>query len=61
MTLDEVKAKLIGRTIAKVEADEWNENIEGHFLDTAYGEVRITLDDGTVLASWGEPVVVEFP
>jgi hypothetical protein len=58
MTLEEVKARLVGRTIVKVEADEWNEE---YLWLTRFDSVRITLDDGTVLDSTGEPLTVEFP
>jgi len=63
MTLAEIAARLVGRRIVKVEAEEYAPVAEPHnggWLSGACGVV-ITLDDGTELDTMGQPLDVWLP
>jgi len=58
MDIEQVKANLVGKTILKIEAEEWDD--ENHWL-ADFGSVRIHLSDGTILDTLGEPLEVSLP
>ncbi|MGA2160191.1 MAG: hypothetical protein ABSG90_13380 [Dehalococcoidia bacterium] len=57
MTLDEIKASLVGQTIVAVEADAWDDS--RGWLTNAFSVV-IHLSNGLVLDTLEEPLLVDF-
>lgn len=57
MNIEEIKIKIIGQRIIKVEATEWEDKYS--WLSN-FDSVRIHLENGIVLDSEGEPVRVEL-
>ena len=55
MTLEEVRAKIVGQRIVAVEAAEWQNGwLTHHFYDVVF-----CLENGIRLSSLGEPIAVE--